>query len=588
MAKSVPSSNDSSHPQQSPAEVSKQLAQNADHTASRQAAGRLQLPWYRNTLTMALLGAALMAISLPPLDIWPLGWIAPIPWLLLIRAPELLGWRPYRAIYIAGFVFWLYVVHWLRLPHPATSLGWLALALYLAFYIPMFIGISRVGVHRLRIPLIVTAPLVWTGIELVKGHMLGGFTMGSLGHTQHRLLPLIQIADTVGAYGVSGLVMFVAACLTDMLPSARRGARWWPILPAAGSVVAAMLYGQMRCDETLRINSAPEAIQRQRTVALIQGSIDSEFKAEPDTPRDVFRHYDAVTRSALDAAAAQGKSVDLIVWPETMYRYPLFTFDRSFVPPPDMKQTPQEIEAGWRDYLGDVAKDDYHRPLLFGVARGVVYSDERQTVFNSAAFVDSSGNILGTYDKQGLVMFGEYVPFADRIPFLYKLTPLAGGAEAGREPLSVDVHGLRYSPSICFETVIPHLIAGQVRQLRAEGREPDVLVNLTNDGWFWGSSELDLHLNCGIFRAIENRKPLLIAANTGFSAWIDASGRVVEQSARRQTGFILADVRPDGRQSFYMLHGDVFAGACLTFGGVLAAIGLWNRVAGRKTQPNAG
>ena len=81
--------------------------------------------------------------------------------------------------------------------------------------------------------------------------------------------------------------------------------------------------------------------------------------------------------------------------------------------------------------------------------------------------------------------------------------------------------------------------------LPAEWREPDVLVNLTNDGWFWGSSELDMHLVCGVFRAVECRKPFLIAANTGISAWIDANGRIVCRGPKRKTDTLLAEVAPD-------------------------------------------
>ena len=96
--------------------------------------------------------------------------------------------------------------------------------------------------------------------------------------------------------------------------------------------------------------------------------------------------------------------------------------------------------------------------------------------------------------------------------------------------------GVRIAPNICYESVLSHVIRRQVNALAAEGREPDMLVNLTNDGWFWGSSELDMHLACGVFRAVECRKPLLIAANTGFSAWIDGDGRILEQGPRRATG----------------------------------------------------
>jgi apolipoprotein N-acyltransferase len=108
------------------------------------------------------------------------------------------------------------------------------------------------------------------------------------------------------------------------------------------------------------------------------------------------------------------------------------------------------------------------------------------------------------------------------------------------------------------------------------------MVSLTNDGWFWGSSELDLHLLCGVFRAIECRKPLLIAANTGFSAWIDAEGRIIEQGPRREPAFILADVELDSRGSFFLEYGGwlelLFIAPCLG----LAIVGLWTWRSGRR------
>src|SRR5438270_470686 len=145
--------------------------------------------WFRSTWAIALAGSLLMWAALPPLDWWPLAWVAPVPWLLLVRQERLSGRRPYRALWLAGFVFWLAALYWLTLPHWATSFGWLALSFYLAFYIPVFVGLTRVAVHRLGISLLVAAPIVWTGLELAKGHLLSGFTMGSLGHTQFRFLP---------------------------------------------------------------------------------------------------------------------------------------------------------------------------------------------------------------------------------------------------------------------------------------------------------------------------------------------------------------------------------------------------------------
>jgi apolipoprotein N-acyltransferase len=128
------------------------------------------------------------------------------------------------------------------------------------------------------------------------------------------------------------------------------------------------------------------------------------------------------------------------------------------------------------------------------------------------------------------------------------------------------------------------VIRRQINTLAAEGKEPDVLVNLTNDGWFWGSSELDLHLVCGVFRAVECRKPFLIAANTGFSAWIDGNGRVLEQGPRRDRGAIVAPVRVDGRHSWYLAYGDLPAGICLLVSLGFAVVGWRNRSSAREKR----
>jgi apolipoprotein N-acyltransferase len=183
--------------------------------------------------------------------------------------------------------------------------------------------------------------------------------------------------------------------------------------------------------------------------------------------------------------------------------------------------------------------------------------------------------VLERYDKNHLVMFGEYVPFAKMFPWLYQLTPLAGGADSGDGPRAVKIGQATYAANICYENTVPHLIRGQVLELRKRDHEPDVLLTLTNDGWFWGSAELDIHLACGVFRAIENRKPCLIAANTGFSAWIDDNGLVCVQGPRRAEGVIIAQPALVSRGSLYLEYGDLWAGACLALTIMVAGYGIW-------------
>jgi apolipoprotein N-acyltransferase len=539
--------------------------------------------FHRSAIGCGLIGAILLWAALPPLDLWPLAWIAPIPWVLLIRRRQLVGKRPYAMLTLAGFLFWMAALHWLRLPHWATSFGWVALSFYFAFYLPAFVGLSRVAVQRLRIPVIFAAPVVWTGLELVRGHLLTGMTMGSLGHTQYRWIELIQLSDLAGAYGVSFVVMFVAAGLARMLPC--DGRRWaiWPLAPAAALLAAALLYGHLR--------TSGDYTSPGPRIALIQGSIDVELQYDPNMGNRIFEEYYGLSRQAVD----KERPIELVVWPESMFPEPLVTCEPDARRPSQFRGTKADFDEMLRQ-AAEQAASRMAPPLMAQTARWldvplIVGADGRhagpdaEQVFNSAAYVARDGHLLGRYDKMHLVVFGEYVPFAQHFPWLQRLTPLPISATPGDKPGAFDLHGVRIAPNICYESVLPHVIRRQVNALAAEGEEPDILVNLTNDGWFWGSSELDMHLACGVFRAVECRKPFLIAANTGFSAWIDGDGFIQKQGPRRAEGVVIADVRLDHRPSWYLEHGDWFAGACLAACALLAAIGLYTTAKRGRGSP---
>jgi len=512
-------------------------------------------------LVWAMTGSLLLWLALPPMALAPLAWAAPIPWLLLARRKQLPGRRPYVQLWAAGFGFWMAALHWLRLPHVATSLGWGALSFYLAFYLPVFVGLTRVAVHQLRVPLLLAAPVVWTGLELARGHLLTGFTMASLGHTQYRWIELIQIADLTGAYGVGFVVMFVAAGLARTIRTESHGWTARPLIPVALLLAAVLLYGHLRADHTTRPGP---------TIALIQGSIDTEMKADPEKRQRVHAQY-----VELSFDARRGRDgLDLIVWPETMFREPLIIYSSDARPSADDDWTLADLSEHARRSRDNIRllAEALNTPLLLGIDT-IDFGPDTAVHYNSALHVASDGQLLERYDKMHPVMFGEYIPLGDLFPWLYRLTPLSRGLTAGRQAVAIEVDGALLAPSICYETVVPHLIRRQINQLAAAGREPDVLVNLTNDGWFWGSSALDLHLICGVFRAVECRKPLVIAANTGFSAWIDGNGRILRQGPRRDTGTIVAEIGLDRRRSQYLHWGDWPAGGCLAACVGLAVIG---------------
>jgi apolipoprotein N-acyltransferase len=313
-------------------------------------------------------------------------------------------------------------------------------------------------------------------------------------------------------------------------------------------------------------------------IALIQGSVDSTLKSDPDKQTQVQADYTRLSHEAVDRFGR----LDLIVWPETMFRQRYYTYDADRQIPEAWEWSPEQFQTQLNIYAQASRQSmaalaaDLDTALLLGVDTEH-YGATGTKLFNSAVHVTREGQVVGRYDKMHRVMFGEYVPFVEQFPWLQGLTPLPTSSSAGRQPVAMELDRLRISPNICYETVLAHVIRRQVTTLARAGREPDVLVNLTNDGWFWGSSELDMHLACGVFRAVECRKPLLIAANTGFSAWIDADGRILAQGPRRAEEVLLAEVTPDLRKSWYLAYGDVPAGACLAASLALAAVGLRKR-----------
>lgn len=549
--------------------------------------------WYQQPFWLALASSLLLWASFPPFNLWPLAWIAPLPWLALVRQEKLRGWKPYLQIWLAGFVHWLLMLQGIRLAHPALYGGWLALSAYIAVYLVLFVAIARVAVHQLRWPLFVAAPVVWVGLELLRGHLISGFSSGLLAHTQTAWLMLVQIADLGGAYAVSFVMLLVGAVVVQELPerwftgsssseqSPQRFARGpFPIALAVLLVVLTLSYGWYRLLEELPPENRPPL-----RVALIQGSLDTRFDQPPDERvRETFGHYVPLT----DQAVSADRDLDLVIWPESMFTLLEFrSLDESKSPakapvPREVRERLAELQKPFQSTLDDTLLRMPQAAFLFGsvtlefdLANPKPYPDRN---YNAALLANPDGRIASRYYKMHAVMFGEYVPCADWFPILQKVTPLGPGMSVGDKPVAMHLKGYTLAPNICFESTVPHLIRNQVTGLQRTGTKPvDVIVNLTNDGWFKGSSILDLHYRGNIFRAIENRKPLIVAANTGISAHIDGNGRVLQRGPKRAPQPLLVSVTPDGRASPYHWIGDLPAWICawLTWG--LAVYGTWRR-----------
>ena len=580
----------------------------------------------RGAWLVAGISAVLFWASFPPLDWGPLGWIALVPVLLLIRPAH----RPQGAVvatFVCGFLAELCLLQWLRYGHAVMYAALVALAFYMALYFPVLVLLSRVAVHRLRVPFVLAVPAIWVGLEFLRAHLMTGFSWYYLGHTQYRWIELIQISDLVGAYGVSFLVAASSAALALSLPEsllARLGIV--PSKPALrheltgefGTNFATSPRDAVRTAQAERIGQAERTlfglsrgvvfsvgfalvlvtaavtygfVRRSQAafvagprIALIQGNFTSQVKHDPSEAFSIFnRHY-------VMTGAAVKYEPDVIVWPETMYRNPLLLKSPDVSDDELLRLTPSLPASTWKSSQVPEALHDLSRQAGAALVVGIdtlVADPWSLKHYNSAVYTLPDRGVVGRYDKLHRVVFGEFIPLKDELPFLRSFVPYGSdfGIDAGQEPKLFKCKDWQLAPLICFEDTVPHLVRGIVQRFNNPGEEKqvDCLVNLSNDGWFHGSSGLDQHLISALFRCVECRKPMVRAVNTGISAVIDGDGIVVEPEIlldvdhkgrttmrdpktgrwNRQFNGVLVDSVPlDNRTSLYVRFGDWFAGLC--------------------------
>jgi len=405
----------------------------------------------RSTWIIALGSAITLWLAFPPIHFWPLAWVATAGWCWLVAQPTIQAKRPYRLVYVAGLVHWLLVMQAVRLPHWSAYFGWLALAAYLAIYIPLFIGLARALVHRMHVPLCLACPIVWTGLEVVRSYFLSGFAMALLAHTQYERPVVLQVAAIGGAYAVSFLLMFFTASLTQTLftvyanrdkPLSLRLGALWPLVLSSIVMGAAIFLGRAELHKTIVANAQIERAGKpdnRVSVALIQGCVDTTFD-ETMNPQDTLKDYRRLTIDTMK----HNPDVDLIVWPESMQTVLWFDVGQGALIDPDFQGSEAEFQAQLK-YGADVCRHEarwfarnFNTAALFG-SPSFQFGNHPLKRYNSALWFDAAGNKAGRYDKMHPVMFGEYVPLGNIFPFLYRLTPMGNGLEPGEQPLAVTV-----------------------------------------------------------------------------------------------------------------------------------------------------
>jgi apolipoprotein N-acyltransferase len=437
---------------------------------------------------------------------------------------------------------------------------------FLSLYYLAFGAAVRALRSRWRVGFIWIVPICWVALEYVRSFVLGGFSWYYLGHSQYQNLATIQVADLAGVYGISFVLCMANGAIADVVLGWRSAqalkeklVKVAPSVLVTGLAVAGMWgYG------TFRLRQYEPIVGPK--ISTIQGSIPQSIKNDPGSAQDVLGQYLRLSEGAVHQGAA------MLVWPETMVPgfLNLALEDRWHINIQELNDAARQgMEA-----LKDLAQHARMRLLVGGQSLGIVREkkdgDADVTRFNSAYYIDAryleeQRKFLGRYDKIELVPFGEYTPLKKYFPFLAKMVPYEVGFSPGREVNIFDLNGAKFGVLICYEDTIPRL----VRRFRANGAQ--FLVNISNDGWFEGSSELDEHLAICAFRAVENRVGIVRSVNTGISAFISPTGRiedvVKDKNGRRKQieGVLTRNVRLDRRETLYTRYGDWLGRGCLAF-----------------------
>jgi len=495
----------------------------------------------------AVISGVILVLCFPKPDLFLMSWIALVPFLLSLynKGPK----QAFKAgiffglTYFFGTLYWIYhsINHYGGVSFVTSIAIVILLCLYLSLYPGIFAFLFSLTIRNTKLPALLIAPAFWVVLEFLRTYVFTGFPWSSIGYSQYQFLTIIQIADITGIYGVSFLIVAVNGALSDVFLLKQR-TKDMPLFPLSYTLVGlavlivlvgtTILYGQMR----LREQRAGNLVR----ASIIQGNIEQDRKWEPLYQDAVLATYKDLSLKAADS------SPSIIIWPETAVPF-FFMADASY--------SKKLVE--FQNHLNS--------HLLFGSVMVKGKKGNRYLLANSAVLLDEAGKVTYTYDKIHLVPFGEYVPLQKILFFINKLVVGIGDYVHGNHHLRAETPFGAFAPLICYEIIFP----GLVRKFYSNGG--DYMVNMTNDAWFGKTSGPYQHFSMAVFRAVENRKPVIRAANTGISGFIDSNGRIIAQTGLFQKAILTEDIRTDSTVSFYAKYGDLFSYIWIVFSVILLA-----------------
>ncbi|RLC05448.1 MAG: apolipoprotein N-acyltransferase [Deltaproteobacteria bacterium] len=501
----------------------------------------LLLRYFSTKYFSALISGLLLTLSFPETGLFYLAFFALVPFFVSIR--PLTSKESFYYGFIAGFFHFSTLIYWI-VPtvhvygglHLVLAISTLILfCFYLALYAAIFaFFLKMIDPKSWVAPLLVSC--LWVSLEYIRTYAFTGFSWGALGYSQYENLFLIQIADFSGVYGVSFLIILVNYLLASIWTSFKNRQQKKTLIPVVYTLILVAGAGFYGNKKIITIDSQIETAQK-TAITVVQGNIKQNLKWSEDFKAKTIRKY-------IRLSHAESKTADLVIWPETALPF-YYGLDK-----PLSDRVDQYIRSAKTNFL---------------IGSPAFSSDENKVKFYNRAYMLNQFSIVtGTYDKTHLVPFGEYVPLGNYLTFLGKLTAQAGNFSMGDKtfiPLKFNDHNLKVTHKtgvlICFEILFPSIASKFVKN------GADILTTITNDAWFGHTSAAMQHFSIAVFRAVENRRAIARAANTGISGFIDPKGEILDTTPLFTDMAITRQLPALKQISFYTRYGDVFAISCL-------------------------
>lgn len=494
----------------------------------------LKLPYWQ----LAILSGVLVGLSYPPLHLGFIIWFGLIP---LIHV--LLNVKPGQAAkfaFLASITANFISLYWIGFNSGAGFLPVFASLIGAVIYLGIFwsgLGYLVSFIEKRNSKGLLVLPFVWVAMELVRSLGALGFPWINLGLTQTEYLPLIQIADITGSYGISFWIILINIGFYLALISIDK--RKYLIITSLIFMLV-FSYGLVRINTVKNIKSEPVSI------AITQSNINPNEKWEPELREEIFSLMHSLLDSALNL------NPDLVLWPESAV-------------PSYLRLSSHRR----RPITEKLAK--FNIPLLSGTVDRIIDEDGEKIYYNSSIFIKPDDSIK-MYHKIHLVPFAEYIPLSEKFPSLKKLNFGQGNFTSGKEYTVFKLDSVKFSNIICYESSMPKIVKGLVKN------GAQFITIQANDGWLGNSAGPYQHFELAKLRAIENRVPIVRCANTGISGVINPIGIVQQKIPLGKKSIIIANIFPSENLTFYTRYGEVFSIFCIIIS-LIIFISVWiNRI----------